>query len=230
MFSSTTMASSTSRPTERDNASRVSELSVKPAALMKAKVPMTEVGMAMAAIRVMRRLRRKTAMITTARMPPSRRSNIESSTEALMNVDSSAITSTSTPGGARRRIFGSAAMTFAAISTVLVPDCLRITTVSAFRPLTVAREVSSAMPSTTVATSERRTTAPMKFMTITARSSSSDATEPLVFRLMSWSPAGRLPAGISRFCTPSAVATSIIVMLCRRRASGSGRTQITRSR
>ncbi len=58
MFSSTTIASSITMPTESVSASMVSMLSVKPMYQISAKVAMIEVGMATAAMIVDRRLPR----------------------------------------------------------------------------------------------------------------------------------------------------------------------------
>ena len=54
MFSSTTMASSMTMPTASASASRVMVLSVKPCSHISAKVPMIEMGMASAAMSVLR--------------------------------------------------------------------------------------------------------------------------------------------------------------------------------
>ena len=60
MFSSTTIASSMTMPTISVSASMVIWFSVKPRTAIAAKAPMIEVGIAMAAMSVDRRLRRKT--------------------------------------------------------------------------------------------------------------------------------------------------------------------------
>ena len=71
IFSSTMMASSMTMPTISVSASIVIWFSVKPMAAISAKVEMIEVGMAMAAISVVRQLARKMKMMTEARMLPS---------------------------------------------------------------------------------------------------------------------------------------------------------------
>ena len=59
MFSSMTMASSTTKPTHSVKASREMLSIEKPSTYMPAKVPISEIGRAMAGIRVARALRRK---------------------------------------------------------------------------------------------------------------------------------------------------------------------------
>ena len=72
MFSSITIASSTTRPMASTMASRVSVLTVKPNAYMSANAPMRETGMVTSGISVARRLRRNskiTPMTRTTAMP-----------------------------------------------------------------------------------------------------------------------------------------------------------------
>jgi hypothetical protein len=72
MFSSTMMASSMTMPTISVSASMVIWFSVKPIAAISAKAEMMEVGMAMAAISVVRQLARKMKMMMEAKKLPSR--------------------------------------------------------------------------------------------------------------------------------------------------------------
>ena len=85
MFSMTTMASSTRMPIDSDSASMVMLLKVKPITWMKAKVAITEVGMASALINVARKSCRKNRITTTASSAPNHRSNFTSSIECSMN-------------------------------------------------------------------------------------------------------------------------------------------------
>ena len=66
MFSMTTMASSIRMPIDSDSASMVMLLKVKPITCTKAKVAITEVGIASALISVARKSCRKNRMTTTA--------------------------------------------------------------------------------------------------------------------------------------------------------------------
>ncbi len=81
------MASSMTMPTASVSASSVIMFSVKPMAYMRAKVLMMEVGMAMAAIRVERQLRRKSSTTRAARIAPTIRCSWTVLTEALMKSD-----------------------------------------------------------------------------------------------------------------------------------------------
>ncbi len=68
MFSSTTMASSTTSPMARTMASRVRVLTVNPKAYMSANAPTSETGMVTIGMMVARRLRRKKKITSTTRM------------------------------------------------------------------------------------------------------------------------------------------------------------------
>jgi Flp pilus assembly protein TadG len=67
MFSSTTMASSTTRPMARTRARSVSRFTEKPRANKAMKLAMTETGTVTAGIRVARRLPRKRKITSTTR-------------------------------------------------------------------------------------------------------------------------------------------------------------------
>ena len=71
MFSSTTMASSMTMPTDSVSASIVSMFSVKPMYQISAKVAMIDVGIAMAAMTVDRKLPRKSSTTSDARSDPT---------------------------------------------------------------------------------------------------------------------------------------------------------------
>ena len=86
MISSTMMASSITMPTMRVSASMVIWFSVKPNAAMSAKVEMIEVGMAMAAMSVVRMFARKRKMMMAAKKLPSIRWRRMLSMAALMKT------------------------------------------------------------------------------------------------------------------------------------------------
>ena len=65
MFSSTTMASSTTRPMASTMASRVRVLMEKPISAIRAKAPISDTGMVTSGISVARRERRNRKMIST---------------------------------------------------------------------------------------------------------------------------------------------------------------------
>ena len=81
------MASSITMPTISVSASMVIWLSVKPMAAIRAKVEMIEVGIATAAISVVRILARNRKMMIDAKMLPSIRWRLMLSTAALMKTD-----------------------------------------------------------------------------------------------------------------------------------------------
>ena len=83
------MASSMTMPTDRVSASIVSMLSVKPMYQTSAKVAMIEVGMAMAAIIVERRLPRNSQTTKAARIEPTIRCSWTLAIDASMNCASS---------------------------------------------------------------------------------------------------------------------------------------------
>ncbi len=72
MFSSTTMALSTSMPMPSASPPRVIRFRVNPPKYISAKVATTEMGMAVAMMAVLRMLRRKKSSTTTASRPPYR--------------------------------------------------------------------------------------------------------------------------------------------------------------
>src|SRR5512146_177736 len=89
MFSSMTMASSTTKPTDRVRAMRLMLFTEKPRAYMAAKVPIMESGSAREGITVAERLRRKRkiTMITSAMVRI--RVNLTSFTDSRIVVDRS---------------------------------------------------------------------------------------------------------------------------------------------
>ena len=101
MFSSTTMASSMTMPTASASASSVMMLSVKPIAHISAKVPMMEIGMASAAMIVLRTLPRKMSTTSAAKSAPRTRCSLTASTLVRIDAELSRTTSSSEPGGQR---------------------------------------------------------------------------------------------------------------------------------
>ena len=81
------MASSITMPTINVSASMVIWLRVNPIAAIRAKVEMIEVGMATAAISVVRIFARNRKMMIDAKMLPSIRWRLILSTAALINTD-----------------------------------------------------------------------------------------------------------------------------------------------
>ncbi len=130
MFSRTTIASSTTRPTATASPPRVMTLIVIPVICMITRAVSTESGMLTAATRVERRLNRNRKIVRMAKnapRPPSRRSP---SRDSLMKVDRSEITVILTVLGFAAPIFASSAVTASATSTVLAVDVLVTVTVT----------------------------------------------------------------------------------------------------
>ena len=86
MFSVITMASSTTRPTERTTASIVSTLMEKPATYITKKAPMSDTGMTMHGTSVTRQSRRKRKMMMMTSTKASYTVLSTSLMEARMNL------------------------------------------------------------------------------------------------------------------------------------------------
>ena len=95
MFSSTTIASSMTMPTDNVSASIVMTLSVKPMYQTRPNVAMIDVGMAIAEMMVERRLPRNSSTTSAARIEPTIRCSSTLWIEASMNSDRSRTTRTS---------------------------------------------------------------------------------------------------------------------------------------
>ena len=80
MFSSTTMASSMTMPTASASASSEMVFSVNPISHMSRNVPTIEVGIASAAMMVLRKLPRKRSTTSEARIEPKTRCSLTAST------------------------------------------------------------------------------------------------------------------------------------------------------
>src|SRR5574341_1316328 len=144
------MASSITMPTASVSASRVRRLSVNPMAYIRAKVLMIEVGMAMAAIRVERQLRRNSSTTRAARMAPTIRCSWTVLTDSLMYSAWSRTTSRLYPTGSRPVSAASRPRTAWTTATVLVPDCFLTARMTAALPSTLAAVSDSSVPSSTV--------------------------------------------------------------------------------
>ena len=89
MFSSTTMASSTTSPIASTMASSVSVLMEKPNRYMRAQAPTSDTGMVTMGMMLARRLRRKKKITSTTRTMASRMVWNTESMERSMNTDES---------------------------------------------------------------------------------------------------------------------------------------------
>jgi len=127
MFSRTTMLSSTRIPTTSESPSIVIWFNVNPANCMGMKVAMSEVGMAIAQIRVPRRLWRKRNTTRIASSDPTMRLVFTSSSDASMNLDWSWEMRNRMLPGRSRSIVASSALTRLITSTVLASVSLVMT-------------------------------------------------------------------------------------------------------
>ena len=99
MFSSMTMASSTTKPTDRVRAIRVMLLTENPRAYMAAKVPMIDSGSARLGMTVAERLRRNRKITRMTRAMVSSRVNFTSVTDSrIVSVRSKRMFSSTEPG------------------------------------------------------------------------------------------------------------------------------------
>ncbi|MNF69689.1 hypothetical protein D3C84_515790 [compost metagenome] len=160
MFSSMTMASSTTKPEAITSAIRVRLLIEKPARYITAKVPIKESGTAIDGITVADRRRRNRKVTSTTRPTASSSSNCTSCTAARMVWVRSLSTATSTPAGRLAVICGSSAWMRSTTSMTLAPGWRCTLTSTAALWLAQAARRSFSAPSTTSAMSPRRRVAP----------------------------------------------------------------------
>jgi hypothetical protein len=162
MFSITTIASSTTKPAATTSAISVRLLIEKPARYMTPKVPISESGTATLGMSVAEIFLRKTKMTATTSTTAIARSICTSCTEARMVTVRSVSTATSIDAGSAAWSCGSWRLMRSTVSITLAPGCrwmLRITAGTSF--IHAARREFSA-PSTTSATSDRKTGAPLR--------------------------------------------------------------------
>ena len=114
-------------------------------------------GIAVALIAVMRRSRRKSSRMTTARIAPM---SIASRTECTASVTSEAWSYTAltrTPAGSDFEIAAIVCATLSEIAIVLPPGCRVMLSSAAGRPSPATTRTWSSVPGTTFATSRTRT-------------------------------------------------------------------------
>src|SRR5215510_13711745 len=125
MFSTTTMASSTTKPTAMVSAisDKLSRLKLK--AYIAAHEPSSASGTVMLGMAVAQKLRRNSRTTSTTRPMVSARVNWTSCTEARMVVVRSRMVSTLTAGGILAVSWGSCALIWSTVSMTLAPGCLK---------------------------------------------------------------------------------------------------------
>ncbi len=160
MFSSMTMASSTTKPVAMVRAIRVRLLTEKPARYITPKVPISDNGTATEGMMVaLARRRNRNVTITTRAMAISS-SCCTSVTEARMVWVRSVSTVTSIPAGRLSVMLGSSALMRSTTSITLAPGWRWIFSSTAWFSLAQAARRSFSAPSTISATSFRRSGAP----------------------------------------------------------------------
>ena len=191
---------------------------------------MTEMGIATAAMSVLRKLPRKTKTTSAASSEPRIRCSVTASVLVLMSTDSSRRIVTVIPFGSVAFTSSSVSRIFSAIATVLVPDCFRMTTSWMGSLLNEATPSGSAVASTTRATSRSRTIRLFTSRMEMLPSSSASTARPMTRTVASEAPISARPPGMVRFCVAMALATSGAEMLKSSSRSGSTMTWNSRSR
>ena len=135
MFSSTTIASSITMPTASASASSVIMLSVKPCNHISAKVPMIEIGIASAAMSVLRTLPRNSSTTSAASSAPTHQVLLH---RVDAGADGRGVVADDLQLRRRRqralRPPRGACSTVSTTATVFVPDCLRIESTTVCSP------------------------------------------------------------------------------------------------
>ncbi|MNZ33175.1 hypothetical protein D3C78_505160 [compost metagenome] len=127
MFSTTTMASSTMKPTAMISATRVRLLRVKPSRYIAAKLALSDTASTVATIRVADSWRRNSPITMITRPMVSSRVSSTSCNEARMVRVRSLRTSTSTLAGSISRRRGRASRMASVASTMFAPGWRRTT-------------------------------------------------------------------------------------------------------
>ena len=169
VFSSTTMASSTTKPVATVSAIKERLFRQKPSMYITPKVPSSETMVATAGMMVARTLRRKALTTsTTSTMDRIKVNSISCSEERMELVLSDATCSLMSPGSCACSC-GSSARTPSTVAMTLAPGWRVISTMTAGSPLNRPRVLLFSTPSTTSATSSRRMAAPSRQATTRLR-------------------------------------------------------------
>ena len=182
------------------------------------------VGIATAAMIVLRRFPRKKKTMTAARRAPSTRCSLTASTLVLMTPDSSRTSWIWKPAGSS--FFRSSTRSLAALATftVLAPDCLRSARSTVGSPSSSAADAASSTPSTTLPTSRTRMECPPSCRTTRSPICAGSVTRPWTRTVSSPGPVSTRPPGVVRFCAAMARWTSMTVTAAARRRTGSTST------
>ena len=160
MFSVTTIASSTTKPTAIVRPIREIVSRLWPIPSMKGKVPIRHRGMEIPGMRVADTVRRNKKMTKATRPMVIPRVTCTSRIEARVVWVWSPTTSSRTPGGRARTISGSCFFIWSTVEVRLAPSCLWMSTMIAGCLLDHAAMLVSCAASTARPTSRMRTGAP----------------------------------------------------------------------
>ena len=169
MFSSTTMASSTTKPVATVSAISVRLFRLKPSAYMAAKVPSSDTTVATAGISAARSVRRNRPTTAITSSTATARVISTSRTEARTEPVRSTATCSSMSLGSCSRSCGSSASMASAVSIRLAVGCWVMLTTIAGWPLNMPRVRVSCTLSMTRASCDRRTSRPSRMATIRSR-------------------------------------------------------------
>ena len=169
VFSSTTIASSTTNPVATVSAIRLRLLSEKPSRYITPKVPSSETSVATAGMTVARTLRRKALTTrTTSMIAMASVSSTSCSDERMECVRSVATCSLMSCGSCSCRS-GSSARTASTVSMAFAPGCSVTSTITAGSPLNRPSVLMFSTLSETSAMSDRRMPAPLRQATTRPR-------------------------------------------------------------
>ena len=184
MFSTTTMASSTTRPTESTMARMVSRFRLKPKAIITRPAPISDTGIATSGTMAVR-IEPRNRNTTTATMSTVSTSVLEISLSAeRMNMVPSQTSFMSMSAGSVGRMRSISERSAAATSISFEPGSGHTPRYTACWSLYLAIMDASSAPSSTRATSLRRTMAPSRSLTMRFWNSSAARRSVLASRLI----------------------------------------------
>ena len=158
-FSTSTIASSTTRPTASTMASSENVFRLYPISAMNARVPISDSGIVTTVTKAPRIEPRNRKMTTITRMTASRSASKTSTTDSLMKIELSKATARVTSVGSTARRPGSSRFTRPATVSAFAEGCLIIPTARPGLPSISTPVFVLSAPTTTSATSDRRTSA-----------------------------------------------------------------------
>ena len=166
MFSSMTIASSTTNPTDSVRAISERLSTLKPSRYITANVPTSDIGIARLGISVARRFRRNRKITRITSPSVSTSVNFTSSTDARIDAERSYSSLIVTHAGSCSRNDGSRALTALTTATVFVPGCRWIASTIDRSSLNQAAVLLFSTLSITCPSASRRTGLPLRYATM----------------------------------------------------------------